>query len=785
MSLGKSIQLGINANLRDPGSELVAQVNKKAFQSFDGTKERIKRMFDKIELSVSPYDTAWVAMIPSLNSVQAPFFPECTKWIVDNQLSDGSWGLPHHHPLLIKDTLSSTLACVLALKKWGVGETLVNKGLQFIELNSTSLNDEKQHTPIGFDIIFPAMLEHAKELALNLPLKSDVIDAMLHRRDVDLKSGSGGSNTEGRKAYLAYIAEGIRKFQDWEMVMKYQRKNGSLFNSPSTTAAAFSHLRNADCLQYLQSVLQKYGNAVPTIYPLDVYSRLLMVDILERLGIDRHFRKEIKLVLEETYRYWLQGNEEIFLDCITCAMAFRILRVNGYDVSSDVFTQFTEDHFFDSLGGYLKDTRTVLELYRASQILYPDEPLLEKQNSWTNHFLEKCLSSGSSYADGPRECITEVVHNALNCPYYADLERLTNRRSIENYNVDETRILKASYRCLNTGNQHFLKLAVEDFNLCQLIHQEELQQLGRWVVEKRLNKLKFARQKLGYCYFSAAATLFAPELSDARLSWAKNGVLTTVVDDFFDVGGSVEELINLIQLIEKWDVDESTHFCSEQVEIIFSALRSTISEIGDKAFTWQGRKVTSHVIKIWLDLLKSMLTETLWTKSKSIPTLDEYMINGYVSFALGPIVLPALFLVGPKLTEEDVRDPELHDLFKAMGTCGRLLNDWRGFQRESKEGKLNAVSLHMIQGNGGVNEEEAIRKIKVLINSQRSELLRLVLREKNSNIPRACKDLFWKMIKVLHLFYLKDDGFTSNEMISTANAVITEPVAFHGPENPW
>lgn len=71
-------------------------------------------------------------------------------------------------------------------------------------------------------------------------------------------------------------------------------------------------------------------------------------------------------------------------------------------------------------------------------------------------------------------------------------------------------------------------------------------------MENRLDKLKFARQKLAYCYFSAAATLFAPELSDARISWAKNGVLTTVVDDFFDVGGSEEELINLIQLVEKY-----------------------------------------------------------------------------------------------------------------------------------------------------------------------------------------------------------------------------------------
>ena len=34
------------------------------------------------------------------------------------------------------------------------------------------------------------------------------------------------------------------------------------------------------------------------------------------------------------------------------------------------------------------------------------------------------------------------------------------------------------------------------------------------------------------------------------------------------------------------------------------------------------------------------------------------------------------------------------------------------------------------------------------------------------------------MIKVLHLFYLKDDGFTSNEMYSSVKAVIKDPVIF-------
>lgn len=43
-------------------------------------------------------------------------------------------------------------------------------------------------------------------------------------------------------------------------------------------------------------------SSVPTVYPLDIYVRLCMVDNLKRLGIDRHFRVEIQSILDETYR---------------------------------------------------------------------------------------------------------------------------------------------------------------------------------------------------------------------------------------------------------------------------------------------------------------------------------------------------------------------------------------------------------------------------------------------------------------------------------------------------
>ena len=75
-----------------------------------------------------------------------------------------------------------------------------------------------------------------------------------------------------------------------------------------------------------------------------------------------------------------------------------------------------------------------------------------------------------------------------------------------------------------------------------------------------------------------------------------------------------------------------------------------------------------------------MLQEAEWGLKKSTQTVDEYMTNAYVSFALGPIVLPTLYFLGPKLSDEVVESPEYHQLYKHMSSCGRLLNDIHSFK---------------------------------------------------------------------------------------------------------
>ncbi|XP_042756891.1 ent-kaurene synthase 1, chloroplastic isoform X1 [Lactuca sativa] len=753
----------LNSGFLFAASSQAGQVNP-TVMTLDVTKERIRKLFNNVEVSVSSYDTAWVAMVPSPNSPKSPCFPDCLNWLLDNQLDDGSWGLLPHQSPLIKDTLSSTLACVLALKRWNVGKDQINKGLHYIESNFASVTDKNQASPFGFDIIFPGMLEYAKDLDIKLPLNQTHLSVMLHERELELRR----CHSNGREAYLAYISEGLGNLNDWNMVMKYQMKNGSLFNSPSATASVLIHHQNAGCLHYLTSLLDKFGNAVPTVYPIDLYVRLSMVDTLERLGIKRHFMVEIQNVLDETYRCWVQGDVQIFMDVVTCALAFRVLRSNGYEVSSDPLAKITkEGDYMNSPEKPFKDVYTSLEVYKASQIIYQEELAFREQN------LTSYLPSSNKLSN----YILKEVDDALKFPFNGSLERMSTRRNIEHYNLNHTRILKTTYSSSNISNKDYLKLAVQDFNECQSIYCEELKDLERWVVENRLDKLKFARQKTAYCYFSAASFLSSPDLSDARISWAKSSILTTVIDDFFDVGGSMDELVNFVHIIEKWNVNVENDCCSEEVGVLFLALKDAVCWIGDKAFKIQERNITSHVIEIWLDLVKSMLREAIWAKDGSIPTINEYMENGYVSFALGPIVLPTLYFLGVKLSEEVVQSSEYHKLYEVMSTQGRLMNDIHSFKREKKAGKLNAVALYMSDGKSGSVEEEVVEEMKILTKSQRKEMMKLVLETKGSVVPRVCKDVFWNMCNVLNLFYATDDGFTGNAILDVVKEIIYEPVS--------
>lgn len=98
--------------------------------------ESIKSMLGSMndgEISISPYDTAWVALVEDVHHGSGlPQFPSSLRWIANNQLPDGSWG--DREILSAHDRLLNTLACVIALKSWDLHPDKCEKGLRSHQL---------------------------------------------------------------------------------------------------------------------------------------------------------------------------------------------------------------------------------------------------------------------------------------------------------------------------------------------------------------------------------------------------------------------------------------------------------------------------------------------------------------------------------------------------------------------------------------------------------------------------------------------------------------------------
>jgi ent-kaurene synthase len=117
---------GVRNNL-----EVVGNAGTLQGMDIDELRVIVRKQLQGVELSPSSYDTAWVAMVPVQGSRQSPCFPQCVEWILQNQQEDGSWGHSAGPSGEVnKDILLSTLACVLALNIWNVGQDHIRRGMK-------------------------------------------------------------------------------------------------------------------------------------------------------------------------------------------------------------------------------------------------------------------------------------------------------------------------------------------------------------------------------------------------------------------------------------------------------------------------------------------------------------------------------------------------------------------------------------------------------------------------------------------------------------------------------
>nr|AMB57287.1 plastid terpene synthase [Osmanthus fragrans] len=425
--------------------------------------------------------------------------------------------------------------------------------------------------------------------------------------------------------------------------------------------------------------------------PLDI---LQLIDEIQRLGLGYRFRESTKCALDRIIRSG-KVTKKTGHSIHACALYFTLLRQHGYEISADIFENF-KDHNGNFKGCLAQDIPGMLRLYEASRVAYNGDNILDEAREFTTMNLKEMLGK-IDMKMGAR------VRHALEIPFQRRMQRLEARWNIEAYTKNDE------------ANQLLLKLAKLDFNMVQSMLQRDLQQVSCWWKDVGLaNKLYFARDRLMESFFWSVGMVFEPQFSECRKGLTKVAKLITIIDDVYDVYGSLEELEQFTDAVDRWDINSLQHLpgC---MKICFLALYNTVNNMAYDVLKEQGQVILPQLTKVWADLCKLFLKEAQWSYNKHIPSFEEYLSMGWLSSS-GPLLLVhAYFLMNKNITNEEIECfNDYPALLRYPSTIFRLCNDLSSSKAEIERGETaNAISCYMQEN--GVSEEVARGYIRSLI----------------------------------------------------------------------
>ncbi|KAH9321015.1 hypothetical protein KI387_015654, partial [Taxus chinensis] len=635
--------------------------------------EEIRNIFQSMEnkkISPSAYDTAWIARIPAIDNPSQPQFPQTLKWVVCNQLADGSWEEESFY--FPYDRLVSTLSCVITLRIWKVEETQVQKGIDFVNKQIQQLDGGECNMPSGFVTHFSSLLREAHTLSLGIYQEAPLVKRILTKGDTELKGD--GKMDDNLPSYFLSPFEGL---QEWKQIGKVCSKDGSIIGSSAFLARVFMHSGDTKCLDFINSLLGISGDYAPCFYSVDLHERLFVIDTLQNLGIDRYFKKEIKHALDYVYRFWNsggigKGSYDTISNVNDTSMGFRILRLHGYIVSPEVIKNFRDEkgEFFSFSNKTRREAEDMLSLYKCSQIAFSGETIMKQAKKFTKHYLQN-RNNKKQYL---RDHLARTVEFVLKYGFHRSLPRMETRFYIEHFGIAND----LRFSCI--GNEKYLELAKLDFNVVQTIHQKELQQVHRWWIDSGFRKLKFTRERHIEIYFAMAAGMFEPEYGDCRMAFTKIGSLLVVLDDLYDKSTSDEDIKLFNKSFNRWDPNKFDQI-PEHIKICYMGLYNTINELGKQASKVQGRDMLQYFQKLWKVQLEAFTKEAEWSKHKYVPTWDEYIDVAKVSGGFGTTLLTSIHMMGEVISDDILR--QLDHRSKALHlVCltTRLINDTKSFK---------------------------------------------------------------------------------------------------------
>nr|Q5SBP6.1 RecName: Full=Germacrene-D synthase; AltName: Full=(-)-germacrene D synthase [Ocimum basilicum]AAV63786.1 germacrene D synthase [Ocimum basilicum] len=487
--------------------------------------------------------------------------------------------------------------------------------------------------------------------------------------------------------------------------------------------------------------LQKQKERIKTLLAQtldDFVLKIELIDAIQRLGVGYHFEKEINHSLRQIYDTFQISSKDN--DIRVVALRFRLLRQHGYPVPSDVFKKFIDNQgrLDESV---MNNVEGMLSLYEASNYGMEGEDILDKALEISTSHLEPLASR------------SRRINEALEMPISKTLVRLGARKFISIYEEDESR------------DEDLLKFAKLDFNILQKIHQEELTHIARWWKELDLgNKLPFARDRVVECYFWILGVYFEPQYNIARRFMTKVIAMTSIIDDIYDVHGTLEELQRFTDAIRSWDIraiDELPPY----MRLCYEALLGMYAEMENEMVKQNQSYRIEYARQEMIKLVTTYMEEAKWCYSKYIPNMDEYMKLALVSGAYMMLATTSLVgILGDPITKQDfdwiTNEPPI---LRAASVICRLMDDVVGHGIEQK---ISSVDCYMKEN--GCSKMEAVGEFSKRVKKAWKNLNEEWVEPRAASMVILVRVV--NLARVINLLYVGEDSY-GNSSVKTKELI--------------
>ncbi|KAF9672220.1 hypothetical protein SADUNF_Sadunf11G0018000 [Salix dunnii] len=261
------------------------------------------------------------------------------------------------------------------------------------------------------------------------------------------------------------------------------------------------------------------------------------------------------------------------------------------------------------------------------------------------------------------------------------------------------------------------------FEMVKSRHQLEVVEISKWWKDLGLSKeIKFARDQPLKWYMWSMSCLADPCLSEQRIELTKPISMIYIIDDIFDVYGTLDELVCFTEVINRWDIAAAEHL-PDYMKICFKALDNITDEISYEIYKKHGWNPVDSLRKTWTGLCNAFLVEAKWFASGKLPSSEEYLKNGIVSSGVNVVLVHIFFLLGQGISKENV---ELINNFPAIisstATILRLWDDLGSAKDENQDGHDGSYVECYRKENEGSSCEDARNQVLHMISDAWKQL---------------------------------------------------------------